>query len=131
MSQEHLKSYVKGQCGNPNGRPKGVKNTATVIRDFLKGKLQGTDPYTGKKRKFTAKQIIVLKQIEKAIAGDLKSAEWIVDRIDGKPLQQQSVDMVADNKMIIEIIGGNDEDSRNENSGQNPKGDSGEVENNS
>ena len=36
MSREqNLKSWTKGQSGNPKGKPKGAKNRSTIIKEIL------------------------------------------------------------------------------------------------
>ena len=34
-NQDNLKSWLPGQSGNPSGKPKGIKNLSTWIREFL------------------------------------------------------------------------------------------------
>lgn len=35
VSKDNLGRFVKGVSGNPNGRPKGSKNRATIMRAFI------------------------------------------------------------------------------------------------
>lgn len=68
--------WAKGQSGNPAGKPKGVRNRATVILDALAE--QGAAE--------------VLKQvIEEAKAGDMRAAEILLTRIwparKGRPVE--------------------------------------------
>jgi len=42
MNEQNLVTIPpkKGEVRNPNGRPKGIKNTLTLIRDFMDGKIE-------------------------------------------------------------------------------------------
>ena len=63
---------------NTKGRPKGSRNTRTVLMEILKEKV----PFNGK---MTRKDVIIVKQIlRKAAKGNLKAAKMVLDRVDGK-----------------------------------------------
>lgn len=73
MNDENLEKgkFKPGQSGNPNGRPKGVKNWDVVMRElFEKGDYSQED--------------IVKIYIEQAKEGNIKAMEWLADRMDGK-----------------------------------------------
>lgn len=64
---------------NTKGRPKGSRNMRTVLMEILKEKIlfQGT---------MTRKDVIMVKRIlRKAANGNLKAAEIVMNRIDGRP----------------------------------------------
>ena len=67
-----------------NGRIKGVKNTKTILNDFLSCEMLQTNPFTKKEEKMIVKELINLVQIKKAIEGDLNSYKEITDRTEGK-----------------------------------------------
>jgi hypothetical protein len=60
------KPFRKGVSGNPAGRPKGIRNRATILLEAI------TDDDL---------QAIVMKVIEKAKAGDLIATKLIFDRV--------------------------------------------------
>jgi hypothetical protein len=66
--------FKKGQSGNPNGRPKKIPELrellATVLGDEKEGK--------------TAAQAILMALRAKAIRGDVRAAELLLDRAYGK-----------------------------------------------
>jgi len=87
---EHGK-FGAGQSGNPNGRPKGVPNTATRLARFLNATMRGKHPVTGEEQEFTVAEIMDLKQIVKAMNGDTSAWEKINDRLEGRTRQISEV----------------------------------------
>ena len=76
---EHLKAscFKPGHTGNPNGRPKGSFSFENLIRNqLLKIRKEGG----GK----TRAQEVVESVIDAAIGGDMRAADMLMDRIDGK-----------------------------------------------
>jgi hypothetical protein len=65
--------FVKGQSGNPKGRPKGSHSPS----DFLRRKLAEGG---------TLEQVIA-KVVVLALKGERWAIELIFDRMDGKPIQ--------------------------------------------
>jgi hypothetical protein len=58
--------FVKGQSGNPSGRPKGARNTTTVaVETLLDGQAQA----------------LTQKAIDLALAGDITALRLCLDRI--------------------------------------------------
>ena len=68
--------FKKGQSGNPKGRPRGAKS----IREFFDQELSATVPIRegGRSRKISKREVIVKRQINKAMEGDPKSTELIM-----------------------------------------------------
>ena len=75
---ENLRPPVKGERRNPNGRPKRPDI------DALLDKILGEENEHGK----TAAEAILAKLRQKAASGDLRAAEYLLDRGYGKPKQQ-------------------------------------------
>ena len=65
--------FKKGISGNPNGRPKGRKNTKTEIQEVFNQTIKLKSG--GKLKEVTAQKAILLKLLEKALSGDLKAIE--------------------------------------------------------
>ncbi|MFA6297290.1 MAG: DUF5681 domain-containing protein [Candidatus Paceibacterota bacterium] len=64
---------------NTKGRPRGSRNVRTVIMEMLKEKVR----FNGK---LTRKDIVIVRQlVRKAANGNLKAADIVMDRVDGKP----------------------------------------------
>ena len=85
----NLKPFQKGQSGNPNGRPKKLPQLDVLLAEVLGEEKDG----------FTAAQAILMKVRQKAIGGDMRAAEIILDRAYGKA--KQSVE-VTEKTIIVE-----------------------------
>lgn len=103
---ETLVSFKKGQSGNPNGRPKGVKNIKTYLTNALDCKLEYENEV------LPVKQIIALKLIKTALDSNrprlqLDAIREILDRTLGKPIQGTlTLDLeLLDNDKLKELFG--------------------------
>ena len=95
MNEQNLKPFF---TGDPRIRPKrkGCKHFSTMIKEMLETKtLIDSNPLNQSKMKtrLTAKQVIAYQLISKAAKGDLKAAEMIIDRLEGKPVQSINSDV--------------------------------------
>src|SRR5690348_671708 len=63
--------FVKGQSGNPKGRPKGAKSLATILNDAGRQLVQVNEK--GRTRQITKLQAIVIQLINEAAKGNLKA----------------------------------------------------------
>ena len=63
--------FARGQSGNPNGRPKGSKNVATIFHDVTRELIRVTE--NGKAREVTKVEAILRQLTAKAMSGDLKA----------------------------------------------------------
>lgn len=79
--------FKKGKSGNPAGRPPGVPNVKTRLQRFLNLVQNGKNPVTGEQEEFTVAELMDLKQIAKALNGDLQSYNALMDRLEGKAPQ--------------------------------------------
>lgn len=70
--------WKKGQSGNPKGRPKKLPELNELLANVL------GDEKDGK----TAAEAILLALRSKAVKGDIRAAEVLLDRSYGKPKQQ-------------------------------------------
>ena len=88
--------YMKGNTGNPGGRP---KNTLTTI---LKERMI-EDVLTGDKWLTTA-DLIVDQAIQLALEGDMQAIKWIFERVDGRPIPMR-LELVTEHKpfRVLEI----------------------------
>lgn len=108
--------FKPGESGNPNGRPVGSKNLATIVRE-----LEADDFDWSKvpiKQKEAAKQIgspwraIVYTAIGMAMSGNVKAMEWLRksgygDKLDittkGKEIQQPAIVSVVQPRVTQDV----------------------------
>jgi len=82
---DNLIPAVKGEIRNPKGRGKGSVSFTTLLKRLLKQKVDIKDQNGNVILKATKKRVILLKWMEKAMQGDVRAIEGVVDRIEGKP----------------------------------------------
>ncbi len=82
-----LQQWEKGKSGNPNGRPKGSKNRATIVRKWLDAFVKGLD-LQGNEVDMTAEDKITLEQIKKAFTGDTTAYNALMNSGYGQPKQE-------------------------------------------
>lgn len=70
--------FKKGQSGNPAGRTPVLPDLKDLMTKVLSEEKQG----------MTAAEAILRGQISKAVKGDTRAAEWLIDRGYGKLLQK-------------------------------------------
>jgi hypothetical protein len=75
--------FIKGQSGNPGGRPKRDTSLTGLLRKELNRK-DGDAP---------GKTVIVKKLYELAKSGDVIALKYVFDRIDGKPIETVKADL--------------------------------------
>lgn len=83
--------FPKGKSGNPNGRPKGRRNRATVVRQWLEVAQQSKNPITGETEMLEQQDLIVLAQIKAAREGSTQAFNALMDSADGKVAQRVEV----------------------------------------
>jgi hypothetical protein len=68
--------FVKGQSGNPAGRPKGSQNLSTIMDKIGRERVRVTE--NGRARYITKKEATMLQLMNKAVAGDLNAARLLL-----------------------------------------------------
>ena len=81
--QEH--QWKKGQSGNPKGRPKGT-SIERAIKDLLEDGIKGDD----------IQKALARVAIQKAMGGDFKFYQMVLERIDGKVVDKVENDTKMD-----------------------------------
>ena len=82
------KPFVKGESGNPRGRPKkGTTWKDVITRATNQLRIDEKDE---RKRKKRVKELIIRRQIELALAGDKHATKFLAEREEGMP--RQSID---------------------------------------
>lgn len=69
--------WKPGQSGNPRGRTKGAKSIATIFRDLFAKRVTVRDQ--AGIRKVSVLEAIVVRIIARALQGDMKAAQFILD----------------------------------------------------
>ena len=77
------KPFVKGQSGNPNGRPRKLPELDKLLADVLGEEKDG----------ISAAEAILKALRLKAAKGDVRAIEVMLDRAYGKPKQTISADV--------------------------------------
>jgi hypothetical protein len=69
--------FQPGHSGNPKGRPKGAKNTATLVREILDRKIEARSG-----GKVTVREGILTGFARASLKGDTKAAAFLLQRYD-------------------------------------------------
>ena len=97
---KNLKPWAKGVSGNPAGKPKGVRNRSTIVREWLD--VKATDGQGG-----TVTDQLVRALIGKASKGDVAAFRELMDSGFGK-VKDEAETMVTYNLMPTLKIGGSE-----------------------
>ncbi len=68
--------FKPGQSGNPNGRPKGSKNFATILHQQLRKKV--TITVDGKPKRVTVQEVIARRLANDSMKGTTKAMELLI-----------------------------------------------------
>lgn len=79
--------WKKGQSGNPKGRKKGIPDVRTQIKELFGKKKRVLDPLTGNHKSQSIQRQVILAQIGRALKGDTKAFNSLIDRLEGKAVQ--------------------------------------------
>jgi hypothetical protein len=82
--------WVKGESGNPKGRPKGSRNRSKVAMQWLELSEKTNNPITGVTEHLEQQDIMTLALIKKAREGDVMAYRELMDSAHGKA--QQPID---------------------------------------
>ena len=94
--------FPKGVSGNPLGRPKGIRNRSTVIKEFLEAKTTEKNPYTDEN--MTVLQKMTLSIIAKAMSGDVMAFNTIMDNCYGKLKDKIEVENTLDENNPLNLM---------------------------
>jgi hypothetical protein len=87
-------TFVKGQSGNPAGKPKGTRSFTTKVREALEKIAEGKD--------YTYEEAFIKSILKKGIIdGDSAIIRLIWNYLDGMPVQKIAGD--SDSPLIIQI----------------------------
>ena len=106
--------FKKGASGNPNGRPKGSKNTYTLLQEILNQNLEVVE--NGKTINISKKAAMLLQLVNKGVKGDIKAITALLPHMlfaDAKEEETQKImeslhrDDVAIIERYIQTLRGN------------------------
>jgi hypothetical protein len=102
MANDHnLIPPVKGEIRNPKGKQKGRKNIKTIIKKYLEQEIKHNNPFTKTEEYLTIEEHIMLTALAKAINGDDRAREDVLNRLYGKP--KETIENNMKGKINIEI----------------------------
>ena len=82
---------VKGEIRNPKGKAKGTLNSKTRLIRLLTIMQDVENPITHEVEGFSVLEQMDIAQIQKALGGDSKAYEILLDRLEGKPINADPV----------------------------------------
>lgn len=93
MNNENLIPFEKGKSGNPSGRPKGIPNSKTRLLRLLELVTLTKNPVTGEMEEFSIAEQLDMKIIAKAMKGDIRAYQELLDRLEGRAKQSTEVEI--------------------------------------
>lgn len=104
-SKQNLRPWKKGEPSpNPKGRPKGSRDRATIIREWLNAEESVKNPITGKRQRLSQSDIMTLALVKKARNGDIAAFRELMDGAFGKIPDKQELTGKDGAPMQIEPI---------------------------
>jgi len=105
-NNQNLKPFPKGVSGNPKGAPKGVQQSKKRFLRFLEAVQTMKNPITGEMEDISLIERMDLAQMHKALKGDTRAYQEIMDRLEGKPEQHNinETDVTINNFDLKEVL---------------------------
>src|SRR5712671_357999 len=99
--------FVKGQSGNPRGRPPGAKNLKTLLSEALNEPVIVTE--NGGQRKISKREAIVTQLVNRSATADLRAIKILLDilrDIEGQtePSSTEASAFTAADEKVIEQL---------------------------
>lgn len=92
-NEQNLKPFPKGVSGNPAGKPKGTEHSKTRLKRLLELVQKKKNPITGEEEEFSVLELMDMQMIAKALKGDQRAYQEIIDRLEGKPKQTSELEV--------------------------------------
>jgi hypothetical protein len=93
--------FKKGHSGNPNGRPNGGKNAATLLNEALHEEVVVNE--NGRRRKLTKLEAAMKQLANRAAAGDHRSLQLLLNQL--LTIDRKSGDQPRTLVELLEAIG--------------------------
>ncbi|MHB8381591.1 MAG: DUF5681 domain-containing protein, partial [Candidatus Binataceae bacterium] len=71
--------FQKGRSGNPRGRPRGSKTSATLIRQALLARVEVRE--NGRVTNISKLEAMIMQAVNKAASGDFRAIEFLFTKI--------------------------------------------------
>jgi hypothetical protein len=102
----HHTRFVKGQSGNPKGRPAGAKNVKTLLQEALNEPVVIAE--NGRRRKITKARAIITQLVNQSAKGDWRGIKLLLDflrDIEGQtePTSPEASFTATDEKVIEQL----------------------------
>jgi hypothetical protein len=92
--------FKPGQSGHAEGRPPGSKNEETIVREILGQKIKIREG--GKIRRITVLEAMFRRFAEKSLAGDIRSATFLLNRFNSVISAVNSGSLDDDDQALLE-----------------------------
>lgn len=92
--------FQPGQSGNPAGRPQGVRNRSTVLKELLEQVLDFTNPLTLRKETADLETQVMTALVARARRGDVVAIREILDTVYGKLTDKNELSGAVDLNML-------------------------------
>ena len=99
--------FVKGQSGNPRGRPSGAKNFTTLLSEALNEPVIVTE--NGGRRKVTKRQAIITQLVNRSATADFRAIKILLDSVrdierQTEPTAPETSDFSEADEKVLEQI---------------------------
>jgi hypothetical protein len=99
--------FVKGQSGNPRGRPPGTKNLKTLLSEALNEMVIVTE--NGGRRKVTKRQAIITQLVNRSAIADFRAIKILLDIVrdierQTEPTAPETSDFSEADEKVLEQI---------------------------
>jgi hypothetical protein len=98
--------FVKGQSGNPQGRPKGSQKAATILDKACRERIRVTT--NGRIRHLSKFEAAMLQLMNKAASGDLRAMQqllgWLTWRMHSEQEGVPTISLQESDKFVMESI---------------------------
>jgi len=95
-----LKPPIAGEPSrNPLGRPK-YKFIKDIFNVLLNEEVNVTDSSTGQRMNLNRAELMAMSQVKKAVNGDTRAFQAIIDRLEGRPIERLSVTTTYEDQLL-------------------------------
>lgn len=88
------KQFKEGQSGNKKGRPKGSKNTYTLLDEILRQNICLKE--NGKDRKMSKRMAMLMQLVNKGVKGDVKAISVLFPHILNADIKAEEREKILD-----------------------------------